>query len=674
MAGFREERWSQEETLRRSAPFAVIMLLGLATLPVGETGSAAAVWASCAVAALLLGGVILLPWERFPSVLTLAPPFVSLLLVGLLRYAEGGAVSGYSVLLLVPVLWLALYGTRRELIAMIVGVALVLILPILIFGDPEYPTTEWRKAILVTAVAVFVGLVTQGLITEVRTRSREQERRSRRDREREAYLRTVMNSASEGILAVDGYGRITFANPAAAVMFGYSVEALMGARMHPLVHHSYPDGSHYPEDDCPIMTTINTGRESVVSDEVFWRKDGSAFPVEYRATPRRADGDIAGTVITFADITERLAVERLKNEFVSVVSHELRTPLTSIRGSLGLMEGGVMGELSDDAKRMLGIAISNADRLVRLINDILDVERIESGQAPMEMRSCDLGELMESTRELLQTSAGEAGVKLDVEPLQARLHADPDRIIQTLVNLVGNAIKFSPSGGTVTVRAQNVNGRVHVEVHDDGPGIPATARESIFDRFAQLDTADTRLKGGSGLGLAIARGIVEHHGGRIWVDSTEGEGSTFAFELPAAREREAEAVPSGPGRLGALVVEDDPDLSEVLLRSLRSEGIMATQVSTVEDALHVLRDRSPEVIVLDLILPGEHGDAVIDWLRDRDRLGESAIVVYTARDLDAAELEELRSVAEVITKSRVTPGEFEERLMETLHRARAGND
>ena len=669
--------WSREELIRRSAPFASMLLLAFATLPiVGENEYPELLWIAFGLAVALIMAVIFAPWERLPRAASVTPPFIGLVIVALLRHAEGGGTSGYSVLALVPVLWLALFGTRRELLLMLVAVAAFFLVPILVFGATGgYPEDEWRRAILTVAVGAFIGLVTQNLVAQSRLRAEEAERTAGREREREAYLRTVMNSASDGIVAIDEKGCLTFVNPAAASMLGYSVDELVGQMMHDRLHHSYPDGRPYPIEECPIMDTLASGREAIVADEVFWGKYGAPLPVEYGATAMLDDGEITGAVVIFADISERLAIEQMKNEFISVVSHELRTPLISIRGSLGLLEGGVLGELSSDAKEMLAIAISNADRLVRLINDILDIERIESGKAPMEMRACELAELVESTRALLAISADEAGVKLVVEPVQARLEADPDRIVQALVNLIGNAIKFSPKGGTVTIGGAVRDRRVRVFVRDQGPGIPPEQRETIFDRFAQVDSADARQEGGSGLGLAIARGIVEQHGGRVWVESTGSEGSTFALEIPAERAAPSgeEPQPEGDG-LDALVVEDDADLARVLVTSMRKHGVRATHVSDVEDALHVLRERSPEVIVLDLILPDRKGETVIDWLKQENRLGESAIVVYTARNLDPGELAELRTVAEVITKSRVTPKEFEARLMATIEQNRRRDD
>jgi PAS domain S-box-containing protein len=190
----------------------------------------------------------------------------------------------------------------------------------------------------------------------------------------------ILSTAADGIWGIDAQGITTFVNPAAAEMTGFSAEELVGSAAHGLIHHSHQDGRPYPEGRCPISLAAREGVPATVANEVFWRKDGSSFPVEYVASPISEDSDVTGAVIIFRDVTERREVERMKDEFVSVVSHELRTPLTSIRGSLGLLSSGLLGELPERGQRLLEIATQNTDRLVRLVNDILDIERIESGR------------------------------------------------------------------------------------------------------------------------------------------------------------------------------------------------------------------------------------------------------------------------------------------------------
>jgi signal transduction histidine kinase len=226
--------------------------------------------------------------------------------------------------------------------------------------------------------------------------------------------------------------------------------------------------------------------------------------------------------------------ERAKDEFLSIVGHELRTPLTSIRGALGLLDGGVLGELEQDAQNMVGIAILNAERLMRMINDILDIERMAAGRLELTPAPADAGELVHQALQVLQTSADEQDVKLTAQTDDLTVLADSDRVVQILINLLGNAVKFSPAGSTVAVTVRCDGDHALFSVRDHGRGIPAERLQRIFERFEQVDSSDAREKGGAGLGLPIARGIVEQHGGRIWAQSRAGEGSTFNFTLPLA--------------------------------------------------------------------------------------------------------------------------------------------
>jgi PAS domain S-box-containing protein len=248
-------------------------------------------------------------------------------------------------------------------------------------------------------------------------------------------------------------------------------------------------------------------------------------------------GKVQGFFGLISDISERKTMERLKDEFISLVSHELRTPLTSIHGSLKLLATGRLGELSPDGQKLLQIADENTERLVRLVNDVLDYQRMESGRVTLKLQECDAADLIRRATEAMQGMAQQHDVILAPSLDSLPLWADPDYILQTLTNLLSNAIKFSQPRGTVWVSAQlssessQAPSTVLFKVQDQGRGIPADKLEAIFGRFQQVDASDARLKGGTGLGLAICRQIVELHGGRIWAESTLGEGSTFYFTL-----------------------------------------------------------------------------------------------------------------------------------------------
>lgn len=242
--------------------------------------------------------------------------------------------------------------------------------------------------------------------------------------------------------------------------------------------------------------------------------------------------DLSGTQCVLNiinDITER---KRLENEFISLVSHELRTPLTSLIGSLDLLGTGQLGTLTPKGQQVLNIAITNSERLNRLVNDILDLERMKSGKIAMQPVKCNIADLLIQATEAMQAMAERAQINLITEPVIADILADPDRILQTLINLLSNAIKFSEAGGSVWLRAKLQTNYIQIEVQDEGRGIPANKLQTIFERFQQVDVSDSRKKGGTGLGLAICRNIIEQHHGKIGVESILGQGSTFYFTLP----------------------------------------------------------------------------------------------------------------------------------------------
>jgi len=895
-----------------------------------------------------------------------------------------------------------------------------------------------------TATIVFIFLLLAGIIVLVRRHKVRVRRLSERSE-------SILNSAGEGIYGLDREGRTVFANAAAAQLTGHELEELIGRRSHEIVHHTKVDGSPYPIDECPGAAAARDGRVRRVTDELYWRKDGTSFPVEYTSTPIVENGEVKGAVMVFKDITERKAaeaalaeserrtrqiletahdgfvamdaggliidwnpraeaifgwsrdetegrdlaetiiperdreahrrglerflatgegpilgqtlelsalhreghefpveltisplqtedgcsfnafvrditdrktaeellerqreqlieaqsvggfgswewdvaadttewsdelyriygmersdepmsfedflqrvhpddrgsvqaeiqaayesgepfsfehrivrpdgsvrvnqahgevvmaddgspvrmlgtgqditerreVERAKDEFTSVVSHELRTPLTSICGSLGLLESGVLGPLPEKGQRMVEIAVENTDRLVRLINDILDIERIDSGKIDMHPAPCQAPDLVAHAVQELGPVAREARVELEVQAEPGALFADADRVHQTLTNLISNAVKFSPPGSTVTIATRALEGEVCFQVVDEGRGIPAEKLETIFQRFQQVDASDSREKGGTGLGLAICRTIVEHHGGRIWAESEPGKGATFSVLLPAlgaqappgadsagegpailicdddaavvevvgtllrgrgyrviethsgeqALERalaerpdailldllmpgmsgwetaaalkqrpetseipivilsvlsQAETnAPSGPvvdwvekpldeaALFGALeravnqrsepfkvlVVEDDPDLAGILAATFERHGIGTSTAATGFEAIELSQQLMPDLLVLDIGLPEADGFEVVDWLRRHERLSALPLVVYTARELDETDRERLRlgEMTTFLTKSRITPEDFEQRVVGLLGQAR----
>jgi signal transduction histidine kinase len=340
-----------------------------------------------------------------------------------------------------------------------------------------------------------------------------------------------------------------------------------------------------------------------------------------------------------SDILQLREVERLKTDFVSTVSHELRTPLTSIRGSLGLVLAGATGSIAPKAGELLQIARHNTDRLIRLINDILDVEKIEAGHLEIRRVECELAEILHTTVAGLQGYAGEANVRVHItasEPVT--VNGDPDRLVQVFTNLISNAIKFSPHAAEVQVELVRAGAAGRVSVTDRGPGIPAEFQDRIFGKFQQADPAGTRTRGGTGLGLAIARGIVEGHGGFIRFESAPGEGTTFVVDIPCvAPLADAVASPTGDGHTRILVVDGDPGTRSVLQVMCGAVGEVSA-VGTITDAWIALHETAFDGLIVDPELPDGSGVNFLRRLRSMPHYDGVPVLLFSSREFELAEL------------------------------------
>ena len=333
------------------------------------------------------------------------------------------------------------------------------------------------------------------------------------------------------VFELDDAGRVLSFNPAAENLFGFSSADVIG---------------RLPEDflfvDKDTAGVREEWRRMLASSKpiIGWRlnvtrRDGVEIVCDWSLTPLvNPEGHVISVIVQGRDITQQLEAERVKQEFTSTLSHELRTPLTSIIGSLQLINSGVLGEIDKDVIELTSIAERNGQRLLDLINDILDVEKIESGKLVLAPEVLELGEVITESLTLNRAYADRFKVRfLAADKLPpVKVNADRKRILQVMTNLLSNAAKFSPEGSAVEVSMANSGATVRVGVHDSGPGIPENFRNRIFGRFAQADMSHTRQKGGSGLGLAICKRLVELMGGRIGFDDRDGGGTVFWFELP----------------------------------------------------------------------------------------------------------------------------------------------
>ncbi len=346
----------------------------------------------------------------------------------------------------------------------------------------------------------------------------------------ESRIRTVVDNVIEGIMTVDRHGMIRDVNAASLDLFKAETDDLIGRHIGELAVGSGRDGEVHP-----LVAFILSGeahRSGQVAEFEGVGYNGIRFPMEVGAREVQNAREHFFVVI-LRDISDRKHMEQLKSEFVSTVTHELRTPLTSIRGTLGLIMGGAVGDLPEKAQEMVAIADRNTQRLAELVNDILDMEKIDSGRMDINLKPLDLSKLVESSVQDNQVYAEQFNVELRFKGLAAgtTVNADETRLMQVMANLLSNAVKFSPPGGQVDIAVEEVDGRVKVSVIDRCAGIPEAFRARIFERFTQADSSNKRRTGGTGLGLSISAAIVEAHKGVLDFESEVDKGTTFFFDL-----------------------------------------------------------------------------------------------------------------------------------------------
>ena len=448
--------------------------------------------------------------------------------------------------------------------------------------------------------------ITQRKLHELQIAAQQQELR-------QAYQRNqaVLDYANYSIIGTDTDGLILTFNRGAEHLLGYRADEVINIHSPALFHLASEVVARAQVLSKELNTPIEPSFEAFVAktrlgqvDENEWtyvRKDGKQVAVLLSVT---AQHDEAGNIIGFlgiaSDITERKRIERMKSEFVSTVSHELRTPLTSIRGALGLVLGKASTGMSDKAKVLLETANRNCERLTLLINDILDLEKIESGSLVFQMTAVDAVSIAQQALISNEGYAQQHQVQLrlkDTVPT-AIITGDEHRLLQVFANLLSNAIKYSPPNSYVDVSLSQQANHVLISIQDYGQGIPEAFRSHIFSRFAQADSSDTRAKGGTGLGLSITKAIIERHHGTISYDSSEGLGTTFYVQLPLLTQPTPQSIARDSGKI--LICEYHPETANGLRQLLTQEGMMADIASDAPTASLLLKQHSYRALLLDL--------------------------------------------------------------------------
>lgn len=501
-------------------------------------------------------------------------------------------------------------------------------------GKPQYYETRVVNAsgrkieVSVTNVPIIVDkemVGVYGILSDITERKEYTERIQELSKQHELILNTV----TEGIYGLDADGITMFMNPAAASMFGYEAHDFIGKSSHPIIHHSRADGSYFPREECPIHMTVMDGHARSVTEDVFWRKDGSSFLVQYQVTPIIDEGQIRGAVVVFNDVTGEREIVRAKetaelaaqakSEFLSLVSHEIRTPMNGIVGMTELLVGT---DLSEEQREYAQIIQESGDALLNILNDILDFSKLESGKMALAYEPFSLRKMLEQVAELFKPRADEKhlDIRFRLNPnIPDYMAGDSMRIRQILVNLVGNALKFTDQG-SIDVTVDIIRGNkpedtvLDFAVEDTGIGIPADKLDQLFQSFSQLHPVINRKYGGTGLGLVISKRLVEIMGGSISVESTEGKGSTFRFAIPTTRveasgEESASQFQHDRTRqsdkvsMRILVAEDHPVNRKILQEYLEKLGYQADVCTNGVEAIDAISQNVYDIVLMDIHMP-----------------------------------------------------------------------
>lgn len=510
-------------------------------------------------------------------------------------------------------------------------------------------------------------------------------------KETNALRKAILDAANIAIISTDTQGFIKTFNLGAELMLGYRAEEVIDQQT-PALFHLQAENTAYAEHlTSELGYDVKPGFDAFVAkaregfgDEREWtyvRKDGVHFPVLLAVSALRdSDGEVTGYLGIGRDISEIKRIDQMKTEFISTVSHELRTPLTAISGALGIVANGLAGAMSEQAQRMIHIAHSNSHRLIYLVNDLLDMEKLVAGKMNFDIRPHSLRQLIQQSIEENAAFAEQYAVSYElVGRGDAQVMVDQQRLLQVLANYLSNAAKFSPRDDVVTVHIDAKFGRVRGSVSDKGPGVSEEFRPRLFQKFSQADSSDTRQKGGTGLGLAICKEIIERMGGSLGVDPDTEKGASFYFELPC--EDATQKVPSSrvepvKNKPHLLIVEDDQATAEILSALLPGEHYDIDCAATGQAALELLQLRDYDLITLDLNLPDMDGTAIVHHIREAGlKQAETANplpIIIVSGDIEPARalLNSDGLMADIFWQSKPLPYlEFDKLLNRVLARA-----
>ena len=460
----------------------------------------------------------------------------------------------------------------------------------------------------------------------------------RREQEEASKFQAILQSIADGVVVTDVNGRIILINSAAERILSTRQRAVLGQD----VRNVFAAFEHGGREE--MLKTMEALAANPTADQESPRIIQSTLAMEqttvaaHLAPVFTSRKEFIGIVSVFRDITREVQADIAKTEFVSTVSHELRTPLTSIKGYTDLLMAGAVGPLAEGQAQFMNIIRNNADRLTALINDLLDISRIESGRIKLEIAPLNIQDVVQEVAQSMRGTIEGKGLAFRVEVPETlpQVQGDRDRLIQVLTNLVGNAGHYTPEG-EVAIVVSEMPGALRVDVSDTGIGIGPEDQSKIWDRFFRADHPVVEQAGGTGLGLSIVKMFVEMHGGRIWVESESGVGSTFTFILPTidaktlvVTEAEAEVVaPTVVGRKTILVVEDEPDIVRLIRHQLETHGYGVITAALGEEALTKANAEQPDLITLDILLPDRDGFDVLQELKANPNTADIPVLILS---------------------------------------------
>lgn len=487
--------------------------------------------------------------------------------------------------------------------------------------------------------------------------------------------KAILDTVIDGIITINKYGLIDSVNPATERIFGYSSDEMIGQNVKMLMPNPYKD-----KHDGYLANYQKTGERHIIGigrEVEGQRKNGTTFPLELSVSEMLVDGEEFFTGIV-RDITERKEAEKMKEEFISTVSHELRTPLTSIRGSIGLLTGAMSANFDEQASKLLNIAQNNTERLLMLINDILDLSKIESGKMDFHFANVDVDALLKDAIQANEGYATQHNVEFQLESHVdgAFVYGDEHRLMQVMNNLMSNASKFAPEGDRIIISAVKHARYIRISVTDHGDGIPKELESSIFEKFTQADSSDTRKVGGTGLGLNITKAIVEKHNGQINFISEVGVGTTFYFDLPEVFVHQLESDDVETVRLPShkiLICEDEPDIASLLRLMLAQAGFDSDTASSAKEAQDMLATNDYDAMTLDIMLPDKSGIDLYGDIR-KQKINSQLPIVFVSAKANQAKLKvgnSLSGIVEWINKP-IESGELIEAIESGIANTKSG--